>query len=45
MATSTVAIGVCVGAAVAAGVYVLWGPDSLFRRKGELVHTSLLFVQ
>ena len=35
--TSAVCMGV-VGAAVAASIYVLWGPDNLLlRRKGEFI--------
>ena len=32
---ATAVFGVCVGAVAAASVYVLWGPDSFFKRKGE----------
>ena len=32
---SAAAAGLCVaGAAVAAGIYILWGPDVFLRRKG-----------
>ena len=36
MSGPSVALGVSVGAVVAAGVYVLWGPDTR-RRRGKLL--------
>ena len=35
MNSATAVFGVCVGAVAAASVYVLWGPDSFLKGKGE----------
>lgn len=37
MSTSTTAVvsAACIGAAVCASVYVIWGSDGLFRKRGE----------
>lgn len=32
----------CIGTAVIAGAYVLWGPDNLFRKRGKYIITELV---
>lgn len=36
---TTAVTAACVGAAVCAGVYVIWGPDHFFRKKGIVMTT------
>ena len=43
MDRTTVVVAACAGAAVCAGVYVLWGPENFFRPKGVLATLKTLW--